>query len=304
MCVFYNLYVLSVPGCEMQNIKKGGDSITSSLANLSLVNEGLIKKSSGVLLPFTNTSIAPSILALSLLAGGNTRNVEAHLNKLVSTRSSLGTLCAGTAELSIGSFFGQSHLYSDLISTGQVSVADFRVGKFKRRSVLNAEGELCFRELGLSPIPTSQCVFLGFENSAVPVLEDFDKSIVVLLLKAIKLNHARGSALKDFDFVSLGSATPMGSGNVVVIESKGFAAARRFPAKTSFGESAFAALFGKIQINVVEALTIRRNLRLALCLKGMNIPKSMYGNQCTSRNCTIRVLEAPGRTHMALMATT
>jgi hypothetical protein len=123
---------------------------------------------------------------------------------------------------------------------------------------LNAEGELGFGKFCLAPIPTAQGVFLVLKDCAVPVLEDFGQSIIVLLQKSIELDYTGFRTLYNLDLVALRSATPLRRGNVVMVEGEGLAAADRLPSETGFGESALATLLGKIQVDVVEALAVDR----------------------------------------------
>lgn len=80
---------------EVENVQEGGDSITSRLANLGLVNQGLIKESGSIL--FRLPVLAVGVLAFRLLTGRGTGDVETHLDELVATGGGLGTLGAGTS---------------------------------------------------------------------------------------------------------------------------------------------------------------------------------------------------------------
>jgi hypothetical protein len=71
------------------------------------------------------TGITTRILSFGFFSSSHTGNVESHLDKLVSTSGSFGTLGPGTAKLGIRTRLRESHLYCDFISTSKVGIADF-----------------------------------------------------------------------------------------------------------------------------------------------------------------------------------
>jgi hypothetical protein len=102
-------------------------------------------------------------------------------------------------------------------------------------------------------------MLLVLQRGAVPVLEDLGQTLIVLLLKAVQLDDAR-VALEDPDLIAPGGTAPLRAGNVAMVECKGVAAARRFPAETRFREPTLAALLGEVKVDVVEALAEERIL--------------------------------------------
>lgn len=62
----------------MEDLQESGNSIASSLADLSLVHQRLIKQCGGILLFLL--CIAACFLSFGLLAGGSTGYVEPHLD--------------------------------------------------------------------------------------------------------------------------------------------------------------------------------------------------------------------------------
>ena len=128
-------------------------------------------------------------------------------------------------------------------------------------------------------------MLLVLEIGAVPVLEELAEAFVVLrrsassarpcsciaylLLKAIELNDTR-CPLQNLDFVALGRSTPLGTSDVALIKGEGFTAARGLPAQARLGKSAFAAVLGQVQIDVVETLAAAL---VSLCSKYRNRQK-------------------------------
>jgi hypothetical protein len=242
----------------MQNVEEGGDSITSSLANLCLFNQSLIKERGCILLLLLAT-IATGVFAFSLLLRRYTGDIESHLNQLILARTSLLALASSTAQLAVGASVvgveGQGELQGNLIPTRQVCVSNLRVGQLKGRAVLDVEGDFGFGELGLAPVPSPQRMLLALERGAVPVLEDLAQALVVLLLESVELDDAR-VALQDADLVAPGGAAPLGATDVAVIEGEGVTAADGFPSKAGLCESALAALLGEVKVDAVETLTV------------------------------------------------
>lgn len=100
-------------------------------------------------------------------------------------------------------------------------------------------------------------MLLVLETRAVPLLEDLDESLEVFLCEAVELVDGGRVALKDADLIALGGARPVGAADVAVIEGEGIAATYRLPAKSCLGEATLAALFGEVEVDVVEALAGR-----------------------------------------------
>jgi len=245
------------PWGKVKHVEKGGDGVTSHLANLRFFDEGIVEESGSVLL--LSFVAASAVLALGLLLGGCAGDVEAHLNQLVPTSAGLLSLAASAAlavRAGVVGVLRQRHFDGDLIPAGEVCVSDLGVRQLEGRLVLDAERELGLGELGLAPVPASQGVLLGLENGAVPVLEDLAQALVVLLLKAVELDDAR-VALEDADLVALGGTTPLRAANVAVIEGECLAAARRLPAEARLGKPTLAALLGEVKVDAVEALPVR-----------------------------------------------
>jgi hypothetical protein len=251
---------MNVPWCEMENVEECCDGIASHLANLGLVHEGIVKQRSGVLLLLT-ARITTSIFTIGVLLRRYARNVEAHLDQLISAGASLLSLAPGATKVAICAGIvgvdGQSHFDSNLIATSQVGVANLRIRDLESRAILDVECELGLGEFGLAPIPTPQGMLFVLEDRAVPVLEDLGEAVKVLLLEAVELDDGGRVALQDADLVALGGAAPVGAANVSVVEGKGVAAASGLPAEAVLGESAFAALLGEVEIDVVKALAVR-----------------------------------------------
>lgn len=106
-------------------------------------------------------------------------------------------------------------------------------------------------------------MLLAFQCGAVPVLEDFGEAVVVVLRESIKLDDAR-VALQDADLVTLCGFAPLRGADVGVVEGEGIAAGRWLPTETVFGESALAAILGKVKIDVIEAFTVSRGRNAAV----------------------------------------
>lgn len=85
----------------MQNVEEGGDSITSSLANLCLLNKSLVEERSRILLLLLAT-VAAGVFALGLLLRRYTGDIESHLDQLILARTGLLALASGTAQLAVG----------------------------------------------------------------------------------------------------------------------------------------------------------------------------------------------------------
>lgn len=246
----------------MQNVEEGGDSITSSLANLCLLNESLVEERSRILLLLL-TTIATRIFALGLLLRRYTGDVESHLDQLILARSCFLALASGTAQLAVGASVvgveGQGELQGNFIPTRQVCVSNLRVRQLKGWAILDVEGDFGFGELGLAPVPSPQRMLLALQRGAVPVLKDLAQALVVLLLESVELDDAR-IALQNPDLVSPGGAAPLGATNVAMIEGEGVTAAHGFPSEAGLCESALAALLGEVKVDAVETLTVQTRL--------------------------------------------
>ena len=79
----------------MQDLEEGGDGIAGHLSNLCLLNQRLVEECCSVLLLLACAVTA--ILITAVLNGGHTGDVEAHLDELVPTSSSLLALSACAA---------------------------------------------------------------------------------------------------------------------------------------------------------------------------------------------------------------
>lgn len=242
----------------MEHVQESGNSIASSLTDFSLLNQCLIKQSCGILLLLVTTS---ALLALGFLSRRRTRNVEPHLDKLIITRGRLLPLSTSSpVRISVSR---QREFNRHLIAAGQVGVGYFRVRNLKGGAVLHVEGELSFCELGFAPIPSPQRVLLVLEVGAVPVLEDLGEAVVVVVLEAVQLDDARG-AVEDLQLVAPRRAAPLGASDLAAVKGEGVAATGGLPAEAVLCESAFAALFGEVEVDVVEALAgSKTNLWLA-----------------------------------------
>lgn len=100
-------------------------------------------------------------------------------------------------------------------------------------------------------------MLLGIEVDAIPVFEDFDKTLEVFLLKAVEMDYF-GGALENLDLEAFRGAAPLGTGNVAAVESPGVATARGLPAETIFSEATFTGLLGEVEEDIVEGFTGRR----------------------------------------------
>ena len=129
----------------MQDVEEGGDSIASRLANLRLLEQGVVEKRGGILLLLA--SIATCVFTLRLLlCCRHARDVETHLHELILACAGLLALAAGATKVSIGaSIVGvlrQRHLHGNLVPSRQIGVANLRVWDLESRSVLHTEGDL------------------------------------------------------------------------------------------------------------------------------------------------------------------
>jgi len=138
----------------MENIQKGGDRVTSRLANLRLLNKSVVEKGYGVLLLLIG--VTSSLAAFGFLPRGRARNVKPHLNKLILASRSFLSL-SSCSILSVGlAAFANGKLDSDLIATSKVGIRYLGVRDLERRSVLYVEGKLGFAELCLAPVPAAK----------------------------------------------------------------------------------------------------------------------------------------------------
>lgn len=240
----------------MQNIEKGGDGITSHFTDFGLFYQSLVELRRGILLLlFWLTTFGLFAVSL-LLGGGNTWNVEAHLDELVFSSGRLlafGVNAVFGFRSSVVAILRQGHLDGDLVAASQVGVANLGVGQLKRRAVLHAECDFRLCKLGLAPVPAAQGVLLLLKRSAVPILENLAEAVVIALLEAVELDDA-GITLHDANFVALGSSAPLRAANVAVVERERVSAGVGLPAEAGLCESAFSAILGEVQEDVVEAL--------------------------------------------------
>lgn len=242
----------------MKDLQEGGNGITSSLADLSLVHEGLVEQGGGILLLLFG--IAAGFFSLGLLARGGTRYVESHLDQLVLPRTRLLPPPSRTAQVAVRSrviLVRGREFDGDLVASGEVGVGYLGVGDLEGGLVLDVEDELGLAKLGLAPVPPPQGVFFGLEVDAVPELEELAQALEVLLLEAVEEDEL-GGPLQNLDLEALGRATPLGRDDVAAIEGEGVAAGRRFPAQPVLGESALPGFLGQVEVDVVELLTVKR----------------------------------------------
>lgn len=80
-----------------------------------------------------------------------------------------------------------------------------------------------------------------------------------LLLETIELQNVR-TTLQDLDLEALRGSAPLCASDGVRLECGRLAASRWLPTQTSLRETAFAALLGHVQVDVVEALPVVRHL--------------------------------------------
>ena len=64
-----------------------------------------------------------------------------------------------------------------------------------------------------------------------------------------------GGSLEDLDFVALGSAAPVGAGDIAAIEGEGVTAAGGLPSQTIVGKPALSRLLREVEVDVVEVFT-------------------------------------------------
>lgn len=76
-----------------------------------------------------------------------------------------------------------------------------------------------------------------------------------LLLETVELHHL-GIALENLDLVAFRSSAPVCPGDITRLESDCIAATSGLPTEAGFRESAFAALLGQVQVDVIEALPV------------------------------------------------
>jgi hypothetical protein len=168
----------------MKNIQEGRKCIACHVSNLGLVHKCLVEEVRRIL--FLNFFLVFLFVALSLLLlHGRTRDVEAHFNQLIGTRSSLpaAVLCAACG-LFVGAIrlvCGKCKLNRHFILACEVGVGDLGVGDFESGSVLDTEGKLGLGELGLTPVPSADGVFAGLDVDTVPDFESLAQSLEVLV---------------------------------------------------------------------------------------------------------------------------
>lgn len=173
------------PGGKVKNVQKGRKCIARHVSNLGLVHQSLVEEVCRILLLHLFLIFLLVALALALLLlHGRTRDVEAHLDQLVGTRSGLPTTVLGTSSgLSIGTVrlvCRERKFHRHFVLACKVGVGDFGVGDFESGAVLDTEGELGLGELGLTPIPSSQGVFASLDVDAIPNFESLAQSLKIL----------------------------------------------------------------------------------------------------------------------------
>lgn len=169
----------------MKNIQKGRKCITRHIPNLGLVHQSLVEEVCRILLLHLFLIFLLVALALALLLlHGRTRDVEAHLDQLVGTRSCLPTTVLGASSgLSVGAVrlvCRKRKFNRHFVLACKVGVGDLGVGDFESGAVLDTEGELGLGELGLTPIPSTQGVFASLDVDAIPNFESLAQSLKIL----------------------------------------------------------------------------------------------------------------------------
>jgi len=161
----------------MEHIHEGGDGIASGLANLCLLDEGVVEKRDCILFLFVR--VAACVFSLGLLPRGCPGDVEPHLRQLILSCDGSpalgGAVCAVCRAILV-----DGELDGDFVSAGKVGVGDLGIRNLEGRAILDVECELRLAKLRLPPIPASERVFLVLEIMAVPVLEDLAEPVVVL----------------------------------------------------------------------------------------------------------------------------
>lgn len=178
------------PGCEVKDIQECSKGIAGHIANLSLVHEGLIEEICSILLlsSFFLVLFLVTLGAFRLfLLHGCARDVEAHLNQFIGTRSGLAaSILRASCRLSIGTIRlsrGERKLHRHLILSSQVGVGDFGVGDLEGGSVLDIERQLGLGEFCLAPVPSSQSVFAVLDVDPVPNFEGLAQALEILAVK-------------------------------------------------------------------------------------------------------------------------
>ena len=72
---------------------------------------------------------------------------------------------------------GSGEFNSYFVTAGQVCIVDLGIGNLEGRLILNIEDKLGLTKLRLAPVPASQCMFLGIQINAIPVLEDLAQAL-------------------------------------------------------------------------------------------------------------------------------
>lgn len=245
-----------VPRRQVQDIRERSDGISGRLANVGLLDQRLVEERHRVLLLLVG--IAGRIAALGLFPRGGAWDVDPHLHELVLPgRGSLAR-----ALLAVRAILVQRKLDGDLVAPGEVGVGDLRIRDFEGRPVLHVEGQLGLAKLGLAPVPAAERVLLVLQRRAVPVLEDLAETLVVFLREAVQLDDA-GVALQDLHLVAARGSAPLCAADVALVQCEGLTAGRRLPAQSVLGKPALAGLFGEIQVDVIETLSVESSLQLA-----------------------------------------
>lgn len=169
----------------MKNIQKGRKCITSHVSNLGLVHQSFIEEVCRILLLHLFLIFLLVAFTLTfLLLHGRARDVKAHLDQLVGTRSSLPTTVLGTSSgISVRTtrlVCRKRKLNRHFVLARKVGVGDLGVGDFESGTVLDTEGELRLGELGLTPIPSTQGMFASLDVDAIPNFESLAQSLKIL----------------------------------------------------------------------------------------------------------------------------
>lgn len=165
------------PRREMQDIQKGGDRVAGGFTNLGLLDKRVVKKCHSILLLIRVTT---GVATLCLFSCCYSRNVESHLDQLVLASSRLLSLIRRAIVTISFPAIANSEFNGNFVTTRQVGVGDFGVRNLEGGAVLDIERYFRLAKLCFSPIPTTEGVLLLLEVGAVPVLEDFAETFVVL----------------------------------------------------------------------------------------------------------------------------
>lgn len=302
----------------MQDVQERRNGVASRLANLGLLDEGVVKERYGVLLLLR---VATSVVTLGFFPRCRPWNVESHLDELILPGSRLLSL-VGCPVVTVGfATVTNGKFDRDLVATSEVRVGNLRIRNLEGWPVLNVEGELRFTELGLSPVPTAERVLLLLEVGAVPVLEDFVESFIVLresqhplirsdkkkkigsahlLLKAVQLDDAR-IPLQNLHLVALCRPAELRAADIALIECESIASAGGLPSKSRLGESALAALLGQVQVDIVETLAVGATIPWSAAATSETLTTNEQGYFYSRPRQSLKNKEKGRSTHIAAM---